>query len=160
MADDQPAVCVSWNDAAAFARWAGGRLPSEAEWDYAAHGAGLGAPACARDAVPCTRVDGVSCARPVCSHPESDTAQGLCDMTGDAWEWVQDRYHGSYAGAPADGSAWEAPASATRVSRLGTWDRCQGDLGAAYRDDDAPDFLHPMLGFRVARSSPSPVASR
>ena len=72
-------------------------------------------------------------------------------MTGDDWEWVQDWYHPSYAGAPADGSAWESPPSATRVSRLGSWDGCLGDRAADSRDDDTPDFAHPVLGFRVAR---------
>jgi formylglycine-generating enzyme required for sulfatase activity len=81
-------------------------------------------------------------------------------MTGASWEWVEDRYHGSYAGAPPDGSAWLAPESATRVSRLGSWDRCLGDLGAAYRDDDPPEYVHPLLGFRVARTTVSAAASR
>ena len=151
--DDQPVVCVSWFGARDFARWAGGRLPSESEWEYAAKGAGRGgAPVCDGRAAPCPRVDGASCRRVVCAHPESNTAQGLCDMTGDDWEWVEDWYHHSFEGAPADGRAWIVPPSATRVSRLGSWDRCLGDDAAASRDDDVPDFIHPLLGFRVARS--------
>jgi formylglycine-generating enzyme required for sulfatase activity len=46
---------------------------------------------------------------PVCSKPEGDTEQGLCDMLGNVAEWTQDRMHYQYDGAPTDGSAWEEP---------------------------------------------------
>ena len=68
----------------------------------------------------------------------------------DSWEWVQDWYHDSYVGAPADGRAWEDPPGTTRVSRVGSGAQA-GDERANVRDDDEPDFRHGSLGFRVAR---------
>lgn len=96
---DAPMDCVTRGEAEAFARWVGGRLPSEAEWVYAATGAGQGAPA---DPGPAAEL------RPACSGPR--TAQGVCDLTGNAWEWVADTYSPSYAGAPTDGAPRQPPA--------------------------------------------------
>lgn len=160
---DQPVVCVSWFDAERFARWVGGRLPSEAEWEYAARSAGQDAHYPHDDALGlCERVMAPGgetvCDRPVCAHVAWNTAQGVCDLSGDVWEWVQDWYHPSYVGAPTDGFSWENPRTATRVSRVGSWRRFPGDFRAGSRDDDVPDFRHGFLGFRVARKSLRPVA--
>ncbi|MBI5208744.1 MAG: SUMF1/EgtB/PvdO family nonheme iron enzyme [Elusimicrobia bacterium] len=129
-ADDQPAVCVDWAQAKAFSEWVGGRLPTEAEWEYAARSAGKvstypwgdeppsceravmnhGAPGCGRNST-----------WPVCSKPKGNTRQGLCDTAGNAWEWTQDWYRDTYTGAAGDGSAWEGPGSSHRAYRGGSW---------------------------------------
>ena len=157
--EDHPVVGVDWSQAQAFSRWAGGRLPTEAQWEYAARSAGRpwkfpwgdekatraravmddGGPGCGRNS-----------SWPVCSKPEGNTAQGLCDMAGNAWEWTQDWYHESFSGAPTDGSARESPAGAYRVIRGGSWFDTAGYARVADRGS-WPEHRSDYVGFRLAR---------
>ena len=157
-----PINCVDWNQAQAFATWAGGRLPSEAEWEYAARSGGGDCkyPWGDEDAT-CERAvmndgSGYGCGRdstwPVCSKLKGNTTHGLCDMAGNVWEWVQDWYHDSYNGAPTDGLAWESPTGSYRVFRGGSWRNSAGGVRAANRNDDDPRGRYDSLGFRLARS--------
>ena len=157
-----PINCVDWNQAQAFATWAGGRLPSEAEWEYAARSGGGDCkyPWGDEDAT-CERAvmndgSGYGCGRdstwPVCSKLKGNTTHGLCDMAGNVWEWVQDWYHDSYNGAPTDGLAWESPTGSYRVFRGGSWRNIAGGVRAANRNDDDPRSRYDSLGFRLARS--------
>lgn len=140
--DDVPATCVSWEQARAFAKWAGGRLPTDAEWEYAARDAG-------RSSKYPWGNDQVT-PREVCADAKAKTPQGLCDMPA-VWEWVEDWYHPSYAGAPADGSAWEDAG----------WDRVYVGGGFYYRDKDGklvtpcrrldPSTRRSELGFRIVK---------
>lgn|GEM_PF-3911215 len=145
-----PVVCVSWAQARRFARWAHARLPTEAEWEYAARsGGGDRAYPWGDDLPTCDQVVGRGrCATrgpvPVCARPAGNTDQGLCDMGGYVQEWTQDVYHDSYAGAPTDGSAWEIPGGYERVVR-------GGDLRADQRASFFPSTGQFSIGFRLAR---------
>ena len=90
---------------------------------------------------------------PVCSYPTGNTAQGLCDMAGNAIEWMEDDWHENYEGAPADGSAWvENPRRSDRINRGGAWSSNETGARAAYRFPHDQWFSHQYYGFRLART--------
>jgi formylglycine-generating enzyme required for sulfatase activity len=158
---------VSWNGAQEFVRWMNSqtagqaivgstsarpyRLPTEAEWEYAAR-AGTSTPYVTGASIsPSQARFGalVSGTFPVGSFPAN--AFGLNDMIGNVWEWVEDCYAPSYAGLPTDGSA-NATNCSSRVDRGGSWSLRDG-LRSADRSRGAPD-ARPwnIQGFRVART--------
>ena len=85
-------------------------------------------------------------------------AWGLFQVHGNVWEWVEDCWHGSYDGAPDNGSAWiEGSDCSRRVVRGGSWGGIPGDLRSAYRDRNSTDYRDYYLGFRVGRTlTPGP----
>ena len=180
----EPVVCVSREDAKAYVQWLsrktgqGYRLPSEAEWEYAAragtttpfywgtrvdehcsHANGTDRTAertfrsrwdiFAWRASDCT--DGVARTAAVGSY--SPNAFGLYDMAGNVNEWVEDCWHDNYSGAPRDGSAWTSGGDCDRrVGRGGSWNYRVESLRSAYRG--VPFFAghrSSSVGFRVAR---------
>ncbi|MBI4061115.1 MAG: SUMF1/EgtB/PvdO family nonheme iron enzyme [Elusimicrobia bacterium] len=161
-----PINCVSWNHATEFARFQGARLPSEAEWEYAATSGGKNQKyPWGNEEANCDRAvmhgnGGYGCGSdgtmPVCSKPAGNAKVSggeLCDMVGNVWQWVQDKYHSSYTNAPADGSAYEA-AFFYRVLRGGSYYFDDGRyLRADYRGHGLPGYTYYGLGFRLARSS-------
>lgn len=159
-----PVNCVDWEKANQYARFKGARLPSESEWEYAARSGGRNRKYPWGDDEPtCDRAvmkgnGGFGCGAngtlPVCSKPAGNSAQGLCDMAGNVWQWVADKYQGSYEGAPADGGAFEGAGSA-RVLRGGSFGRGgPGTLRADFRGSFAPDKYRGSIGFRLARPAP------
>lgn len=159
---DHPVNCVDWDQAVAFASWAGGRLPTESEWEYAARSGGRSQAYPWGDAAAtCDRAvlndGGLGCGlehtAPVCSKPAGNSSQGVCDLAGNVWEWVQDGWHDTYTGAPGDGTAWEEGAS-DRVRRGGGWSNTASRLRASYRYRYGPSNRDIYLGFRLARSNP------
>ena len=158
-----PVVCISWNDAQAYLAWLnkkvpgkGFRLPSEAEWEYAARAGSSSKWSFGDDESQLGAHAWFSANSGTNTHPVAQkrpNAFGLYDMHGNAWEWVQDNWHGNYQGAPADGSAWvKGGDQARRVLRGGAWFIDPRFLRSGYRNHLAPDFSNNLAGMRIART--------
>jgi len=164
--EDHPVNCVSWTQAKTFAAWVDGRLPTEAEWEYTARSQGedfeypWGNAQATCDFAIMKNAAGVNgCGEgttaPVCSRPNGDTLQGVCDMAGNVFEWVEDDDHSNYFGAPDDGSAWvDEPRGNRRVYRGGAFYFNAPFLRSRDRRSYTPDFRVNYLGFRLARTIP------
>ena len=166
---DHPLNCVSLEQARRFCRWAGGRLPTEAEWEYAARSGESRRYPWGDQLADCSRAvmdhaTGPGCGRgstwPACSRsPAGDSLQGLCDLAGNVWEWVADCWHGDYRGAPADGTAWTTvckDGGSRQVVRGSSWHvGTADDLRAATRDSSPASGQYFGIGFRCARAAAS-----
>ena len=153
-----PINCVDWDQANQYAKFKDARLPSEAEYEYAATSGGKNQkyPWGNEDATSDKAVMSRNSTMPVCSTPAGNAKVSggeLCDIVGNVWEWVQDKWHDSYAGAPTDGSAYEG-ANSGRVARGGSFlDVDVRDLRADRRGLVDTDTSYFSVGFRLARSS-------
>lgn len=154
---DRPVITVSWNDAQQYVAWLNSRtedapyrLPSEAEWEYAAR-AGTETAYFWGDAYDASRIADGERTEPVGGYPANGF--GLHDVHGNVLEWVQDCWNTSYVDAPTDGSAWASGECARAVLRGGAWwhDHPQDSRAAARRGTPRP-FQSYSAGFRVART--------
>jgi formylglycine-generating enzyme required for sulfatase activity len=157
----RPVTNIDWNDAKAYLSWLSAktgrayRLPSEAEWEYAAR-AGTKSPyywgaALEKDRANCMGCTSAALGAPAETGAFPSNGFGLFDMAGNAAEWVEDCWNETYSGAPADGSAWVKPDCRERVLRGGSFnsDARYARSSARFRYDfDVRYYAH---GFRVAR---------
>ncbi len=147
----QPVVGVSWEAANAFAQWAGGRLPTEAEWEYAAR-AGTTTRYWWGDEFESERVNaGCAIGRTSPVDAYAPNPWGLHDVVGNVWEWVEDCWNGSYTGAPTDGSALKSGDCSRRVLRGGSWLTNPNRVRSATRNGGWRDYRYDYVGFRVAQ---------
>jgi formylglycine-generating enzyme required for sulfatase activity len=173
-----PASYKSWYNAWTFCAWRGARLPTEAEWEYAARSRGKDnlypwgddEPSCdycvMRKMCVWTVDDICECLNNVeeylaaccweepigtCQIPAGNTDQGLCDMAGNVAEWVQDTFHESYEGAPTDGSAWESGNATIKVSRNGSAYGSELSMRNTRRAAISASLESVGIGFRCAR---------
>ena len=171
--DAHPVLCVSWDDAQAYVRWLSVetgeayRLLSEAEWEYVARGGTKTARYWGESGTgQCRNANGADAStdfgwRTGCDDGHARTSPvgafsanrwKLHDVLGNVWEWVEDCWNDSYAGAPSDGSAWESGDCSVRVLRGGSWFNQPRLLRSANRLRDSTGLRDINVGFRVART--------
>jgi formylglycine-generating enzyme required for sulfatase activity len=165
--DNCPVENVSWDEAQAYIKKLIAktgqryRLPSEAEWEYAAR-AGTSSRFHTGD---CITTDQANVRGDYCSNVDfwqrrtlpvgslAANAWGLYDIHGNVWEWVEDCWNDTYMGAPSGGIAWTGGDCSRRVQRGGSWHGGGWEARSASRSDGGPSaFRNDSLGFRLARS--------
>ena len=165
----RPVIEVIWNDAKSYVRWLIGktgkpyRLLSESEWEYAAR-AGTRTPFHTGRTISTDQANyngnytygsgrkGVYRKKTVPVGSFDANGFGLHDMRGNVWEWVEDCWNDSYAGAPSDGRAWKERCGSYRVSRGGSWYNDPRYLRSANRNRVDTGNRNNDIGFRVART--------
>jgi formylglycine-generating enzyme required for sulfatase activity len=158
-----PVRDVSWDDAQQYIKWIGlvsgkpFRLPTEAEWEFAARG-GTASPYWWGDKIVPGKANCKECGPPWHEDGPANVGSfaangyGMHDTSGSVWEWVADCWHTSFKGAPEDGTAWDEPNCRVRVIRGGSWRDGSAYMLASTRFKYDAGVRQSQNGFRVARS--------
>lgn len=179
---DMPVLHVNWNDAQAYVLWLSEqtgknyRLPTEAEYEYVARGAGTGtywwgegspsrpvenltgdgdtSPSNRGWTTSFSRYGDESWGPSDAGSLQSDLlihSMGVNDIAGNVSEWVEDCWHPNYMQAPSNGTAWVNPGCARRIARGGYWASSPDQSRAAFRISAKPETTGPVVGIRIAR---------
>jgi formylglycine-generating enzyme required for sulfatase activity len=151
-----PRACLNWFEAEAYARWRGGQLPTEAQWEYAARGPESFIYPWGNDFdIEKTNLTGGLGTKPVGSYPAGASWVGALDMAGNVMEWVQDwlsfSYHQKQVRIDPPGPA----SGAHKIEKGGWWGALPFTARAAYRHfEDPPAYQDHHIGFRVITLQP------
>jgi formylglycine-generating enzyme required for sulfatase activity/class 3 adenylate cyclase len=161
--DDAPITNVSWSDAKQYVAWLAEatrkpyRLPTEAEWEYAARGGtqtkywwGDQLQSGMANCKNCTDI--AAAEQPIKVGSFKPNPFGLYDMGGGVDQWVEDCWHKNYQGAPTDGSAWDEGQCGSHVIRSGSWRSDARYVRPSNRDSYDTNVRYHTHGFRVALS--------
>ena len=157
----RPVTDVDWNDAKGYLTWLSAktghtyRLPTEAEWEYAARAgsntAYMWGASFEKERANCVGCNTIDLGKAVESGTFGANGFGLFDMAGNAAEWVEDCWNETYKGAPADGSAWNKPNCRERVLRGGSFNNDKRYVRSSARFKYDYDVRYYANGFRAAR---------
>ena len=160
---DHPVARVTWHQAHGFCKWMGGRLPTEIEWEYAARSGGRAIPfpwgkappSCERAIVPRRGSRHAGCDTggtwPVCSRPDGNTRDGLCDMAGNVSEWVADCFFAGESSIARRPKPRGPELTCDRTFRGSSFEDRSVDVNTIWRQSAGAHWPDTTRGFRCAR---------